>query len=35
MKTYRGKYWATLYIEVEFQATDDADADEIMDGYPL
>lgn len=34
MKTYRGKYWATLYIEVEFQATDDADADEIMDGFP-
>ena len=34
MKRYRGKYWATLFIEVEFNATDEADATEIMDGYP-
>ena len=34
MLKFRGKYWATLFIEVEFQATDEVDADKIMDGYP-
>ena len=34
MKTYRGKYWATLFIEVEFEATDLKDANDIMDRYP-
>ena len=31
---FRGKYWATLFIEVEFEAADLEDAQEIMDGFP-
>ena len=34
LKKFRGKYWATVFIEVEFDAVDLADAEEIMDGYP-
>jgi len=34
MKKFRGKYWGTVYREVEFEATDLADAQDIMDGFP-
>ena len=34
MLKFRGKYWATVYREVEFEATDERDADEMMDGFP-
>ena len=34
MKKFRGKYWGTVYREVEFEATDLADAQDIMDRFP-
>ena len=34
LQKFRGKYWATVFVEVEFEAIDEIDADEMMDGYP-